>query len=246
MKVYLIAKTDIDYDAFDRFCSDEGIAEPDRFKMGLAALPAEHAVEWAGRVCYMSYGKGRTTTAEFIKNIIESGHHSVLEHANFTFLITGISRSCSHELVRHRHLSFSQQSQRYVNEEDADVVYPPAAVEPEIKAIIRTHMDEAVATYKTLVKLIEKHAEIAVTPGYKTLLRKYARQAARAVLPNATETRLAVTGNARAWREFLVLRTSHHADLEMQTLARAILDTLIGASPLLFGDLGALLSSTTV
>jgi len=90
----------------------------------------------AGRVCYMSYGKGRKTNREFVGHLIEVGHGSVLEHAVWSFLITGVSRSFTHELVRHRHFSYSQLSQRYVNESDSDFIEPDViAGDPELHAV---------------------------------------------------------------------------------------------------------------
>src|SRR3989442_12555439 len=83
----------------------------------------------AGRVCYMSYGKGRKTSREFIQHIIDVGHGSVLEHGVWSFLITGVSRSFTHELIRHRHFSYSQLSQPYVNESGSDFVGPDAIAE---------------------------------------------------------------------------------------------------------------------
>src|SRR5574341_303930 len=109
MMVYVLSRPQLDWSSIHRFASDHGL----QFELD-SNSDSEMLVEMCGRVCYMSYGKGRKTNREFCSHIIESGHHSVLEHANWTLLITGISRSCSHELVRHRHFSFSHLSQRYV------------------------------------------------------------------------------------------------------------------------------------
>src|SRR5947208_14048348 len=97
---------------------------------------AEQLAEMAGRVCYMSYGKGRKTNREFLAHIVEVGHGSVLEHSVWSFLVTGVSRSFTHELVRHRHFSYSQLSQRYVNESDSDFIEPDViAGDPELHAV---------------------------------------------------------------------------------------------------------------
>jgi len=169
--------------------------------------PPDELAETAGRACYWSYGKGRKTNAEYLENILASGHGSVLEHANFTFGIRGISRSLTHELVRHRHLSFSQLSQRYVTEEP-DFVIPPLLLEEgnlAARAKFESFCCFAAAEYATLVKALPD--------------TKRGRECARAALPNATATRIVVTGNVRALRQMLALRGSPHADAEFRRLA---------------------------
>jgi len=163
--------------------------------------------ETAGRACYWSYGKGRKTNVEYLQNIIDSGHGSVLEHAHYTFGIRGISRSLTHELVRHRHLSFSQLSQRYVTE-DPDFVVPPLLLEEGQlgkRAKFEAFCSFAAAEYASLLGSLED--------------TKRGRECARAALPNATATRLVVTGNVRALRQMLALRGSPHADAEFRRLA---------------------------
>ena len=161
-------------------------------------------VEFAGRACYQSWSKPNpktATNAGYIKHIIDVGHFSVLEHASVSFYITGISRSCAHELIRHRHFSYSQLSQRYVPERDSQVVMPPGMDDdPELRQILTAAADASRATYNELLAKLE--AKFADQPS-AVLRRKQARQAARAVLPNATETRIVVTGNYRAWRHFI-------------------------------------------
>jgi len=196
----------------------------------------EKLVEMAGRVCYMSYGKGRKTNAEFIKNLIASGHHSVLEHATWTLLITGVSRSLSHEFVRHRHFSYSQLSQRYVDSSDAAFVEPR---EIRDDAGLHALWTEAVEAVQAVYEAIE--AGIAAKYRYDTGLSatirtKLARQVARSILPNATETRFVVTGNARAWRHFFDMRGTIHADTEIRKLAVKILEILKPEAPTIFAD----------
>ena len=165
-------------------------------------------VEFAGRACYQSWSKPNprtATNAGYIKHIIDVGHFSVLEHATVSFYITGISRSCTHELIRHRHFSYSQLSQRYVPEKDSQVVMPPGMEDdPELQQILTAAADASHAAYtELLVKLEAKFAAGQAGEKMGVLRRKQARQAARAVLPNATETRIVVTGNYRAWRHFI-------------------------------------------
>ncbi|ALI26440.1 Thymidylate synthase thyX [Mycolicibacterium fortuitum] len=193
--------------------------------------------EFAGRACYQSWSKPNprtATNASYIRHIIDVGHFSVLEHASVSFYITGISRSATHELIRHRHFSYSQLSQRYVPENDAEVVVPPGFEDdPELVEIFTAAADASRATYTELLARLE--AKFADQPN-AVLRRKQARQAARAVLPNATETRIVVTGNYRAWRHFIAMRASEHADVEIRRLAIACLRELVEAAPAVFSD----------
>ena len=192
-------------------------------------------IEFAGRQCYESWSNpaGRSN-ALYIANMLDHGHLSVIEHANATFAISGVSRSCTHELVRHRHLSFSQVSQRYVPETDANFIEPePIAEDLELHALFLETVQTCQAAYdKLLEKLTERFADVED----RTLRRKLARQAARSVMPNATETKIVVTGNFRAWRWFVHMRGSEHADREIRALAIAILHELQREAPAVFGD----------
>jgi thymidylate synthase (FAD) len=194
-------------------------------------------LEFAGRACYQSWSKPNpktATNAGYLRHIIDVGHLSVLEHASVSFYITGISRSCTHELIRHRHFSYSQLSQRYVPENASQVVVPPGMEDDdELRRILAGAADASRATYTALLDKLE--AKFADQPN-AVLRRKQARQAARAVLPNATETRIVVTGNYRAWRHFIAVRASEHADIEIRRLAIACLRQLADVAPAIFGD----------
>jgi thymidylate synthase (FAD) len=193
--------------------------------------------EFAGRACYQSWGKPNPATATnegYIRHIIEVGHLSVLEHGSVTFYFTGVSRSFTHELIRHRHFSYSQLSQRYVPEREAAMVEPEAiASDPELHKKFIEASEAAVRVYNELLEGLE--AKFADVPN-ATLRRKQARQAARAVLPNATETRIVVTGNYRAWRHFIAMRATEHADVEIRELAVECLRQLQGVAPSVFQD----------
>lgn len=198
-------------------------------------------VEFAGRACYQSWSKPNprtATNAAYLQHIIDVGHFSVLEHAGVTFYITGISRSATHELIRHRHFSFSQLSQRYVPEPDSRIVLPPAmADDPELQQILAEAADASRAAYTELLARLEAKFSAGQPTGTTgALRRKQARQAARAVLPNATETRIVVTGNYRAWRHFIAMRASEHADVEIRRLAIECLRQLTDLAPAAFGD----------
>jgi thymidylate synthase (FAD) len=194
-------------------------------------------VEFAGRACYQSWAKPNprtATNASYVRHIIDVGHFSVLEHASVSFYITGISRSCTHELIRHRHFSYSQLSQRYVPDTTAQVVVPPGIEDdPELTGAFIAAADAAHAAYTDVLAALE--AKFADQPN-ALLRRKQARQAARAVLPNATETRIVVTGNYRAWRHFVAMRASEHADVEIRRLAIACLRELVDTAPAVFAD----------
>jgi thymidylate synthase (FAD) len=197
----------------------------------------EALAEFAGRACYQSWKKpnpATATNAGYLRHILEVGHLSVLEHGSVTFYLSGISRSLTHELIRHRHFSYSQLSQRYVPERDAAMVEPDVIAEdPELHAKFVAASEAAVQAYTELLEGLEKKfADV----DHATLRRKQARQAARAVLPNATETRIVVTGNYRAWRHFVAMRASEHADVEIRELAIACLRELKRIAPNAFAD----------
>jgi thymidylate synthase (FAD) len=200
------------------------------------ASAGERLAEYAGRVCYMSqHNPANRTTAEYLENIKRQGHGSVLEHAVYVLLIEGISRSCSHELVRHRAgFGYSQLSQRYVDESHAAFVMPPAMIGDErLETAWEREMANAQAAYVHAVEaLTERYAWVTD----KVHRRKVAREAARSVLPNATEVKIVVSGNARAWRTMLELRCSEGAELEIRRMAIACLRVLQREAVALFSD----------
>ncbi|MEC3977510.1 FAD-dependent thymidylate synthase [Amycolatopsis sp. H20-H5] len=222
-KVQLIAKTEF--------------FPPEEVPWSTDADGGEALAEFAGRACYQSWKKPNpktATNAGYIDHIIEVGHLSVLEHGSVSFYITGISRSLTHELIRHRHFSYSQLSQRYVPEKNAAFVEPEViAQDPELHAKFLAAAQASVDAYAELLTgLEEKFADVPSA----TLRRKQARQAARAVLPNATETRIVVTGNYRAWRHFIAMRATEHADVEIRALAIECLRELHKAAGNVFAD----------
>ncbi len=200
------------------------------------ASDGERLAEFAGRICYMSQKNpaGRTT-AEYLENIKTQGHGSVLEHAVYVLLIEGISRSCSHELVRHRAgFGYSQLSQRYVDESHAAFVMPPAIMgDAALERDWTAQMEAAQAAYvKAVDGLMKKYAHIED----KVHRRKMAREAARSALPNGTETKIVVSANVRAWRTMLELRCGEGAEQEIRRMAVAVLRCLAGEAPAFFSD----------
>jgi thymidylate synthase (FAD) len=229
-KVFLVGRQMTDSEAIGRFLADHDLSWSTDTEVGAEAL-----AEMAGRLCYLSYGKGRKTNREFLDHLIEVGHGSVLEHAVWSFVITGVSRSLTHELVRHRAgWAYSQLSQRYVNESESPYVEPDViADDPALHAIWAGAVNEARGAYDRLVAGLERR--YAGEPD-ATLRRKLARQAARSVLPNATETRIFATANARALRHFIEMRGSAAADVEIRKVALQLLDLMRQEAPALFSD----------
>ena len=235
--VYVVGRQVIDDSALDRFLSDHGVSwESD------SDVAAEVVTETAGRVCYMSFQKPRPGgNAAYLHHIKEVGHGSVLEHAVWNLLITGVSRTLTHELVRHRAgMGYSQLSQRYVDESVAEYVEPAiVATDPELHAVWLDAVTHAHSAYVKLAEMLNAKladpaasaAAMVPTGADRTTRRKTARQAARSVLPNATETKIFVTANARALRHFLEQRGSAFAEPEIRKLANKLLDLLQGEAP---------------
>lgn len=237
-KVYLVTKPAVDWAQLAAFLADEGApGVPQSIRAGHDESAA--IAEAAARICYMSYGRGRRDIADFIENLLRSKDGSVFEHINYGFAFTGVSRSLTHELVRHRAgFAFSQRSQRYVDETGGSFVAPPAldhAADDQANAILQDALANAALSYDALVDAlavaIPKERFASATDH-----RKAIRQAARAVLPNAAETKIFVTANVRAWRHFIEMRASKYADEEIRRLALLVLDILQTEAPLLFGD----------
>jgi thymidylate synthase (FAD) len=196
----------------------------------------ERLAEFAGRLCYMSQkNPANRNTRDYLDNIKKQGHGSVLEHANYSLLVEGVSRSLTHELVRHRAgFAYSQLSQRYVDESHAAFVVPPAILgDDALVAEWTAQVESAQATYVALVeKLMQRYGWV----DDKVHRRKMAREAARGVLPNSTETKIVVTANVRGWRTMLELRTSEGAEMEIRRCALAILRVLQKEAPGFFSD----------
>ncbi len=241
-KVYLVTRPQVDWGEMARFLEDESLP-PAPVSVVAGMDESASVVEISARLCYMSFGRGRKDIAEFIDNLLRMGDGSVLEHVNYGFAITGVSRSLSLEFVRHRAgFAYSQRSQRYVDENGGTFVAPPLlqGLAPPARRIVEEAAEDAAATYRDLVRYLDEAVPPAAdrrdTLGAKTARRKAIRSAARSVLPNATETKMFVTANVRAWRHFIEQRASEYADAEIRRLALMILEVLQREAPLLFGD----------
>jgi thymidylate synthase (FAD) len=225
MKVTLLASSQIKMMNFDMI----GGSEFDRYHALIMGPSSDRLAHFAGRACYQAWDMPNPATANdmgYLANILRQGHESVLEHASATFYIEGVSRSLLAEITRHRHLSFSVESQRYVDYSNTEPVYPPAS-QPNENYIINSAYDDALDAYD---RLYENFREQGLT-------RKQAREAARSVLPNCAPVAMVVTGNMRAWRDVLKKRYSTHADAEIFELAKELLRQLKCIAPASFQDI---------
>lgn len=186
--------------------------------------PAETLAKTAGQWCYLAFGPGRTWNADahkYFDNIKLQGHGSIMEHANFTMAIWGVSRSFTHEIVRHRAgCGFSQVSQRYVGEDTLRFVERPEFVADPLlhKRFVRT-IDACRDEYAWLTEYLleeQKGGMEILSASRKTDLKKKVRQCSRADLPNEAEAPIIVTGNTRAWRNILEQRVSENAEVEIR------------------------------
>ena len=187
----------------------------------LAVTPnAEKLIEEAGRTCYLSLGRITDESEKnFIRKSIISGHHSILEHASASFRILGASRAFTHQLVRHRLASYSQQSQRYVDEAGFNFILPPEILKnSEALALYRGFMNQAAETYASLRKL-----------GMK-------KEDARFVLPNALESQIVFSANFRELRTIFNLRLARSAQWEIRRVCLLMLKILQAEAPSVFGD----------
>jgi len=229
---YLVGRQTVDQGVIDQFLGDHGVStwQTD------TEVAGEYLSETAGRLCYMSFSRPRPGgNKTYLEHILEVGHGSVLEHAVWNFVFTGVSRSLTHELVRHRSgWGYSQLSQRYVDESIAEYVEPDViADDPEAH---RLWLEAVGQCHQAYMQLVEKLLDKFKDEADRTLRRKMARQAARSVLPNATETKIFVTVNSRALRHFIELRGSRHAETEIRKLAVQVLRIMQTEAPNLFSD----------
>jgi thymidylate synthase (FAD) len=197
----------------------------------------ERAVASAGRLCYAPVGAAELKKAlsadeveRLVRGLVRSGHLSALEHASFSFAVEGISRACSHQLVRHRLASYSQQSQRYVRFDSSRAFVTPPSIEasPEARAVFYEAMENARRSYERLVAL-----GLAEGRSNESVFED-----ARFVLPNAAETKIVVTMNARELRHFFALRCCRRAQWEINRLAWTMRHLARSVAPLLFDDTG--------
>lgn len=233
MKVFLVAFTSFLAAEAEAFTEDQW--SPD-YLVGEAG----ELSEFAGRMCYQSWGRPNAATAKndaYLDNIRKQQHYSVLEHGTASFALGEVSRSFSHELVRHRHFSFSQLSQRYHKIGEVDAVVPElfrgnALAEDIIFGAWQTAVEAYWALEELAMQQVISDDAVAVHNGHKR-----AREAARCVLPNMTPTQLVVTGNHRSWLEFIEKRATEHADAEIRAVAVEIFKQLAEHEPNIYAHL---------
>lgn len=202
----------------------------------------EGTVAMAARLCYspsdiesLKERIEEKDQAAFVERLMKMGHMSPIEHASFTFAIEGISRACSHQLVRHRLASYSQQSQRYVSEKGLgrsggfDFIIPPSiAANVEAMRVFEDLMAHAQRVYDLIVQRLNEDG----------ITGEAANQDARFVLPNAAETKIMVTMNARELLHFFRQRCCNRAQWEIKLMAEEMLRLVKEASPVIFKHAG--------
>lgn len=238
--VHVVGRSSVDEDGLNAFLEAEGV---EGWKTD-AVEGGEKLVEVAGRLCYMSFARPRPGgNKAYIQHIMEVGHGSVLEHAVFQFIFSGISRTCAQQLLRHRvGLSPSMLSQRYVDSSEIAFVVPPLYLEGDDEAARSEVLDRwsescvrSLESYKALIEWAKAMTHV-MKIGDLTSRRKRIREAARSVLPECVETKIFATMNARAIRHFLHLRGSSGADAEIRRLAVAVYRKMVVEAPSIVQD----------
>ena len=206
----------------------------------------ENVIASSGRLCYSKVGvnellqkHSKEDNERFIKMLSDMGHHSPLEHVSFTFAVEGVSRALTHQLVRHRIASYSQQSQRYVNlDKTFDYIMPPSIEKNEVTTtVFENAMKDIKRYYDYLVDSLE---ESYISNGMnKREANKKAIEDARYVLPNACETKIVFTMNVRTLLHFFEKRCCSRAQWEIRNLANEMLRQCKEISPILFSSAGA-------
>lgn len=235
LSIRCLSRPSFEKEAFVDFLSEEELT----WVQNGDATPAEHLVEASGRLCYMSFGESNQSprnTTQYIMNLIDQGHESVLEHLNWTFLITGVSRAFTHQLVRHRvGFSYSQLSQQYHDESEAEFVVPiEVRNNHELYEVWKKNIERCLDFYKESLADIEKNIANSNNSRKETL--RALRSASRSILPNATETKIVVTANARAIRHFFKMRGAIVGDYEMRMVSEKIFNIVNKDAPAIFQD----------
>lgn len=212
----------------------------------------EKIIAAAAKLCYASAdietlldGLDENKTTSFLGMLTEIGHESPIEHINFTFGIEGVSRALLAQITRHRIASFSVQSQRYVEEKDFQFVTPPEISENSLALeLFNQQMDSAIASYNKLADILkEKHYSAFIAQGIdektaKTKAQKKAIEDARFVLPNACDTKMIITMNARSLLNFFKLRCCKRAQWEIKAVADEMLRLCCEVAPIVFKNAG--------
>jgi thymidylate synthase (FAD) len=235
-KIFLVSEPSFNFAEMDEFLRENRTS----WRKSPSTTPAEQIVEAAGRICYMSFGDNQSprTNHDYVKRLVDQGHESVLEHVSWGFIISGVSRAFTHQLVRHRvGFSFSQLSQQYHEETDAEFIEPHVNLPPEAKAAWDRAMFTAKRAYSEILDSLRfLESKGAREEGSLKEVRRAIRSTARSVLPNATQTKIWVTANARALRHFFSVRGAIVGDLEMRQVSAGLLGIVKVKAPSLFFD----------
>jgi len=230
-RLYVLSRPLLDLRELARFLEEEAT----EWERTSGATEAEEIIEFAGRICYMSFGNKQSpkSNREYIQTLIRQEHDSVLEHASWTFLLTGVSRAFTHQMVRHRvGFSFSQLSQQYHDETTAKFVIPEEVkANPTVMELWLRLIEELRRGYQSISN--ELGAGDLGQHASSREARRSVRSAARSILPNATETKLVFSANGRALRHFLNLRGAIAGDLEMRRVSALIYSRLEDEAPAL-------------
>jgi thymidylate synthase (FAD) len=235
VKIYVVGRPSFDEKTFAGFLEQYGLA----WRRTPVVSEAQELIETAGRLCYMSFGDQQSAKSNegYLRNLILMGHESVLEHVSWSFVAVGISRALTHQIVRHRvGFAFSQLSQQYQDQSEATFLAPSQLTHPRALAAWKRAIETARESYKEIMEVLrssEAPTNQSIPP--REVLRAM-RSAARSVLPNATETKLFLTANARALRHFLAVRGSIVGDEEMRVFATELLKLVRQEAPALFFD----------
>ena len=243
--VVLLAKPQFDERAIEVFL--EEFPEALNFREYVDDDPIEDGaglIKTAGQLCYMSFGPNRSKNADaqkYLDNIFRSGHGSVLEHAQYSFLLYGADRAFTHELVRHRTgVAFSQVSQRYVDGQVLRFVERPEyQSDPLLHESFEERVDRSANEYDEMARRLmvrQAAGDAALSGEKKTELRKKVNQAARSVLPNETEAPIVFSGNIRALRHVCEMRASGAADVPIREVTTRIFLCMRRIEPKLFND----------
>jgi thymidylate synthase (FAD) len=240
--VVLLSRPSVDLSGMSAFLEDLGFSE---YLDDPVDLPDGTLLSKVmGQLCYMSFGTQRTWNKDadkYFMNVKSQKHGSIIEHPNYTFLLYGVSRSLTHEMIRHRSgFAYSQVSQRFVSGKTLRFVERPEYQNDDtLHEMFEKRIDQSYHSYQYISdKLlgIQKSGNAIMSAELRTDLRKKVNQAARSVLQNETESPIGVTGNIRAWRHFIEMRASEHAEIEIRALAMKIFHILQAIEPILFAD----------
>lgn len=230
-KVYLIAEPKLNIQYINAFFADNNLYWTDT-SINKQAI-GDKLIEFAGRICYVSFGskQGRTNNKDYLENILSSGHGSVLEHANYTFLITNVSRGFTHEIVRHRAgFAYSQESTHYIN-------YSPFTGNVNIPQILKKQYKLKEIFKKTCYNSLKNYEIVYNSLIKQGINKKIACSTARQLLPTGIESKIVFTANIRALRHFITSRANCHNVKEIRDVALLIYDIMKEKAPNCFMDM---------